>query len=199
MVVTNNRLFVLTVDAEHTEERNIAVIEKSSKETIHEISLGAAVGKMFVKPDGNIIISYPTQHTALNSIDLTFTNTQYTEGTEPMFFNTKAISFDASEKMYYTLETNNGSKIPAVYNFDTRTAILYYFENFLTEAQLNVEYNIELATTVAYDEKNNFIIVGYKKRNQQHKGGLLRLAPSPNFSIIDNYDLNGVPVAVFDL
>jgi hypothetical protein len=199
MVASNDRLFVLMVDLGNTEENYVSVIQKSTKETIHEMGLGMDVGKMFVKPDGNIIISYPTLHTTLDSNNLTVAYTQYGEGAEPMFFNSMAISFDASEKMYYTMKTSDGGKIPAVYNFDTSTAVLYYFENFLTTAQLDVEYNVDSTTSVGYDQKNDLILIGYKKKGQENKGGILRISPAPDFSFIDNYDLIGVPLAIFDL
>ncbi|AZQ58019.1 hypothetical protein EJ994_04070 [Maribacter sp. MJ134] len=199
MAVSNNRLFVLTKDVGNTEENYVSVIQKTTKETIHEMNLGLDVGNMFVKPDGNIIISYPTLHTTLNASDLNVTYTRYGEGAEPMFSSTMALSFDTSQKMYYTMETQSGTKIPAVYDFSNSTAVLYYFENFLTAAQLDVEYNIESATAVGYDEKNDLILVGYKKKGQANKGGILRMSPAPNFMFMDNYDLIGIPIAIFDL
>jgi len=199
IVASNDRLFVLMVDLGNTEENYVSVIQKSTKETIHEMGLGMDVGTMFVKPDGNIIISYPTLHTTLDSNNLTVAYTQYGEGAQPMFFNSMAISFDASEKMYYTMKTSDGGKIPAVYNFETSTAVLYYFENFLTTAQLDIEYNVDYTTAVGYDQKNDLILIGYKKKGQENKGGILRISPAPDFSFIDNYELIGVPLAIFDL
>lgn len=197
MVVSNNRLFILTIDKEVTNEYFISVMDIGTNELIHEMDLGLEVGNIFPNPDGDIIIGYPSLHTTVNSSDLSVIYTQYGEGTEPQFSDSESIYFDSTNKMYYTMKPGTSEAIPAVYDFSNNTAILYFFENFLTSAQLNVEFEISSATTIGYDKKNNFILVGYKKQGQGNRGGLIRISPSPDFSFVDNYDLNAIPVAIF--
>ncbi len=87
--------------------------------------------------------------------------------------------------------------VPAIYDFEKNNTVVYLYENFLTEAELNVQYNIGMTTSIGYDEKNDFVLIGYQKKGQQNKGGILRISPSPDFKIIDNIDLEGVPQTIF--
>ena len=87
--------------------------------------------------------------------------------------------------------------IPAVYDFETNTAFLYYYENFLSEQEQLVEFEIGDTSMVSYDAKNNLILIGYQKSGDPGKGGLLRVRPIPNPAFIDNIDLNGVPFQMY--
>ncbi len=87
--------------------------------------------------------------------------------------------------------------IPAVYDFENNTAILYYYENFLSEQEQLVEFEIGDTSMVSYDAKNNLILIGYQKSGDPDKGGLLRIRPIPNPAFIDNIDLNGVPFQMY--
>ena len=70
-------------------------------------------------------------------------------------------------------------------------------ENFLTETELDIKYNIAETTAIAYDNKNNYVLIGYKKNGSADEGGILRITPSPDFKLIDNLDLEGVPQTIF--
>lgn len=89
------------------------------------------------------------------------------------------------------------SLIPAVYDFNKNSAILYAFENFLTETQLDFELEIENTTLVHYDEVNNLLLIGYKKSGEDKKGGLLRINPVPQPKFAGNLDLDGIPYALY--
>lgn len=200
LVPTNNRLFTLTLDEEITDENGIQVIDVTTGTFIHDMNLGYDAGKIFEDPNGDIIISYSELHTTLNSNTLAVVYTQYGSGTEPNFVDSETVSFDSTGKMYYQMLTESDAEtetIPAVYDFEANTTTLYFFENFLTDSQLNVEYNIDAATTLKYDEANDLILIGYKKDDSQNKGGIMRISPSPNFAFVDNIDLDGVPYAIF--
>jgi hypothetical protein len=87
--------------------------------------------------------------------------------------------------------------IPAVYDFGTNTATLYLYENLFSLEKLTLEYEIDDTTMVSFDAKNNLMLIGYRKKNQTHLGGLLRIKPAPDPKFIDNTNLNGVPRAIF--
>jgi hypothetical protein len=199
LVPTSNRLFILTFDEDITDQNGISVMEIVSGTLIHEMNLGFDASRIFKNQKGDIIISYPTLHTTLNPTTLEIAYTQYGEGTEPKFIDSETVSFDLQGKMYYQLKTLEGATetIPAVYDFDTNTAVLYYFENFLSESQLNVEFEVSSATSVQYDDKNDLILIGYEKSGTQKRGGLMRITTSPDLTFVDNIDLEGVPYAIF--
>lgn len=200
MVIANNRLFILTLDEEITDEYNLSVMNTSTNLLIHEMDLGFDVRRIFKTPEKDIIISYDELHTTLDSATMSFEYTQYGEGTEPYFTASDFDYFDSAGKMYYQMLSGSNSiypLIPAVYDFNENLAVLYAFENFLTEAQRNVEFEIESTSMVSYDEENKLILIGYKKSSGDNKGGLLRIKPLPNPEFIDNLDLDGIPIQIF--
>ncbi|MFS4457011.1 hypothetical protein [Maribacter sp. 2304DJ31-5] len=199
IVPANNRLFILTLDEEITDENGMVVVELLTGETIHEMNLGYNVGKIFADSNTDIIISYPELHTTLNSQTLKVVHTQYEAGTEPGFTDSESIFFDRSGKMYYQMGTNDGTTetIPAVYDFSTNTGILYFFENFLTENQLNATFNIAATTAIAFDGKNDHILIGYRKNGAEGKGGILRITPSPDLTFVDNLNLSKIPFGFY--
>ncbi len=199
LVPVNNRLFILNFDEEITDENGLEVMDIASGTIIHEMNLGFDAGQIFENPNGDLIISYPELHTTLNTSALTVVYTPYGSGTEPNFVNSKTVSFDAEGKMYYQLSVEGAETetLPAVYDFNGNNAVLYFFENFLTDAQLNVEFMVASTTTVAYDEENDLILIGYKKSGTDGKGGLMRITPSPDLTFVDNIDLEGIPYAIF--
>ncbi|WP_339665649.1 hypothetical protein, partial [Maribacter arcticus] len=87
--------------------------------------------------------------------------------------------------------------VPAIYDFQTNNTVVYLFENFLTESDINVKYRIATTTSIGYDEQNNYMLIGYQKKGEVNKGGILRITPAPDFKIIDNIDLDGVPQTIF--
>ncbi|WP_422079817.1 hypothetical protein [Ulvibacterium sp.] len=200
MVMASNRLFILTLDEEITDEYALSVMDTNTKLLIHEMDLGFDVRRIFKTPEKDIIISYDELHTTLDSATMSFKYTQYDEGTEPNFMESDFEYFDDSGKMYYEMLSGSNSMypfIPAVYDFKASLGVLYAFENFLTETQRDFEFEIESTSLVSYDEKNGLILVGYKKNSGDDKGGLLRIKPIPNPEFIDNLDLEGVPFQIF--
>ena len=137
-------------------------------------------------------------HTTYNSTTLDFNYTNYPDGKSPNFVGTTFKHFDLAGKMYYAAsagENSSYSHIPAIYDFENQLTVLYAFENFLTEAQRNVQFSIENTTAVNYDEKNNLLLVGYAKSDGSG-GGILRIKPAPEPTFIGNLDLSGIPYVI---
>jgi len=193
---TNNRLFVLTIDDEVSDENFLTVIDSQTNGVLTEINLGYDAQKLLRNRNGNIIISYDELHTHLNSETFTTEFIQYQSGKEPQFASSKVNNFDDQGKMYYEKPSGQFSEyplIPAVFDFEQNLTTLYPYENFLTETQRNFEYKIETTTMVGYDEKNEYVLIGYKKTGTGEKGGLLRLSTGAMPTVIDNIDVNGIP------
>ena len=163
------------------------------------MNLGFDAAHIFENPNGDLIISYPELHTTLNTSNLTVVYTPYGVGTEPNFVDSRNVSFDLEGKMYYQMNIDAGETetIPAVYDFNGNNAVLYFFENFLTDAQLKVEFKVASATTVVYDEESDLILIGYKKSGTGSAGGIMRITPSPDLTFVDNIDLGGIPYTIF--
>ena len=195
MVFANNRLFVLTIDLEITDEYSLVVIDGTSSMVIHETGLGYDVEQIFADTDQNMIISYQELHTVLNSSTMGVQYVGYEDGKEPMFHASKYNCFDDLGRLFYKRPNDDGihSNIPAIYDFTNNLAILYFYENFLTASQLEFEYKIGDTTMVSYDDTNGIMIVGYQKLDNEGKGGLLRIQLEPIPELLDNLDLDGVP------
>ncbi|TMM56946.1 hypothetical protein FEE95_10650 [Maribacter algarum] len=198
LTIANNRLFILTLDELITDENSLSVMDMSSNELIHEMDLGYSVRRIFTDVQDNVIVSYDELHTTLNSATMAFEYTQYDGVTSPNFANSKSSNFDLSGRLFYPMDPGSNSAyplVPAIYDFSKKLVVLYAFENFLTEAKRNFEYEIETTTAVGYDEKNGLMLIGYKKMNGAVKeGGLLRIKLKPEPAFVDNIDLDGVPV-----
>jgi hypothetical protein len=163
------------------------------------VNLGLDVGTIFTKTNGDIIISYPNEHTTLDSNSLNPSYTRYNSGFEPHFYNAQHIIFDGSGRMYYIRNTALDSEtdgITATHNFNSNTTVPYYFENFLNETKFKVEFDVETATTLNYDNVNDLISIQYKK-NTTSGGGIIRITPAPNLTLVDNLDLEDVPTHIF--
>ncbi len=201
LAIANNRLFILTLDEEVTNENSLSVMDLTSNTLIHEMGLGYDAQRIFENSQDNIVISYPELHTNLNSSTLAFDYTQYTIGTEPGFVSSNSTYyFDLDGKLYYIMPPGSNSiypVIPAVYDFSQNLTTLYAYENFLTETKRNFELEIETTTMVGFDHKNNLMLIGYKKTGSSGKGGLLRIKPVPEPAFVDNIDLDGIPYAIF--
>lgn len=199
LALANNRLFIMTLDLELSEENFLSVLDLSSNSLVHEMNLGFRARRVFSTAAGTVIISYDELHTTLDSSSLSFVFTNYAEGTEPEFTTNTFDRFDDKGKLYYPKRSSAVSsypEIPAVYDFGKNLVTLYAYENFLTEAKRDVEFEIETTTTVNYDQKNDLIVIGYKKVGSQ-AGGLLRIKPSPEPAFVDHLDLDGVPYVLF--
>jgi hypothetical protein len=199
LAVSNNRLFVLTWDENQTGAYALKILDFEINTKTHEMNLGLDVGTIFTKTNGDIIISYPNEHTTLDSNSLNPLYTRYNSGSEPHFYNAQHITFDGSGRMYYIRNTALDSETDgttATHDFNSNSTVLYYFENFLNEAQLKVEFDVETATTLNYDAVNDLILIGYKK-NTASGGGIIRITPAPNLTFVDNLDLEDIPSHIF--
>ncbi len=197
--LANNQLFIMTLDVEISDENYLSVMDLSSNSLIHEINLGFRARRIFTNMADDIIISYDELHTTLNSTNMSVVYTNYGAGTEPKFTTNTTDHFDLDGRLYYPIVSESVSiypEIPAVYDFSQNVVTLYAFENFLTEAKRDFEFEIETATALNYDKENNMILIGYKKLDKQ-KGGLLRIKPAPEPVFIDNIALDGVPYEIF--
>ncbi|MBQ4914947.1 hypothetical protein J8L85_10900 [Maribacter sp. MMG018] len=200
MVPTNDKLFVLTFDEDITDENGISVIDIEDETIVYEKNMGYDVGRMFKNLDGNIVLAYPELHTIVDSSTMTETYTRYDADTAPNFYMSEFVSFGEDGKLYYQMQTEEGTateSIPATYDFSANTAVLYYYENFLSTAQLSVEFEIASTTSIAYDYANDIILVGYKKTGSGNTGGILRITSSPELTFIDNIDLDGIPRSIY--
>lgn len=198
LAIANNRLFILTLDAD---KNSLLVFDIPTKALIHEKGLGGGVDRMFTDTQDNIIISYNEFHTVVNSAALSFEYTQYENSViAPKFSTSVSANFDNEGKLYYPRqpgETSSYDLVPAIYDFDKKLVVMYAYENFLSEAKRKFEYEIETTTVVGYDEKNGLMLVGYKKVNTAAKsGGILRIKLSPEPILMDNIDLDGVPYEI---
>ncbi|TDT45430.1 hypothetical protein CLV90_2517 [Maribacter spongiicola] len=199
IVSSSNRLFVLTLNEYVTDEFHLSVIDLAEEAVILELDLGYNAFRLFTNNTGKIIVSYPELHTTIDPITLEKSYTTYGENTEPGFITTTDFFVDRLGRFYFqkSVPTAEVVEVPAIYDFDKNSTVVYLFENFLTETELNVKYNIAAATSIAYDEENNYVLIGYQKKGQIDKGGILRITPAPDFKLIDNIDLEGVPKTIF--
>lgn len=199
LITSTNRLFVLTLNEFVTDEYHLSVVDLNTNELLMEIDLGSNAAKLFKNNAEQIIISNPKLHTTLDPVTLDKTYTTYGENTEPGFLTTKDSFIDSAGKMYFqkTMQTSGVTSVPAIYNFQENSTVVYLFENFLSESELNVKYSIASTTSIGYDELNDFVLIGYQKKGNSNKGGILRISPAPEFKIIDNIDLEGVPQTIF--
>jgi hypothetical protein len=206
VIYSHNRLFILSreqdVDTEDAEGFSLGVFNPISGEMIHDINLDDEVQNVFRTMEGHIVVSYRKLHLLIDSHTLGILSTvRYNEGSEPDFGETAKAYFDTLGNLYYTRPTGLAEttyeSIPGVYDFLSNTAVLYYYENFLSESERNFKYEIGNTSLVSYDMANNIILIGYRKSGGSGKGGLLRIKPIPEPEFIDNTDLDGIPYEVF--
>lgn len=202
IVFSSNKVFILSFDEDEEDKFALVVYDNAIEGVIHDLNLDFSAQKIFKTIDENILVSYPELHLVIDHTSLGITNTvRYNEGKEPKFGYTDASFFDNLGNLYYPMPTGlSGTEypnIPGVYDFSTNTAVLYFYENFLTEAEREFEFEIGDTSMVSYDVANNLILIGYQKSGDANKGGLLRIRPIPEPKFIDNIDLNGVPFEMF--
>ncbi|MDO6819209.1 hypothetical protein [Zobellia sp. 1_MG-2023] len=200
LAYANKRLFVLGVDDNVTDENSITVIDANANAVVHSKLVGFDVRRIFTNPDDNIIISYDDLHSTMNSVSLAITHTSYGVGKEPNFTKSASLHFDTEGKMYYEMTPTAHSifpVIPAIYDFGKNLTVLYAYENFMTETQLNFEFEVEKTTMVSYDEETNVLLIGYKKKSGENKGGLLLVKPAPEPKFLNSIDVAGIPTAIF--
>ncbi|WP_273567144.1 YncE family protein [Maribacter halichondriae] len=200
LAVTNNRLFILNFDEEVTGEHGLTVMDLASNGLINEMNLGFDVRKIFVNKDAKLVISYDTLHTIMDPVTFGETYINYQSGLEPKFADSSTEQFDANGKLYYERPPTGESEhanVPAIYDFASNTAFLYIYENFLTEDQIDFEFEIDDTTMVGFDEKNGYMLIGYRKAGSTTKGGLLRVKPVPEPAFIDNVNVDGIPYDIY--
>ena len=200
LAYANNRLFVLGLDDEGSKENKITVFDAATNNKLYGNNLGYDARTIFKDPKGNVIVGYDELHTTINSATFAFEYTNYNLETAPNFVSSPTLKFDSNGKLYYAVTAGVNStydKIPAIYDFDANSAVLFAYENFLTEAQRNFEFEIENTTLVQYDEVNELILVGYKKSGEEGKGGLLRIDAVSGPIVKGSIDLDGVPFAIY--
>ncbi|MGB7394056.1 MAG: hypothetical protein WA913_06655 [Pricia sp.] len=200
LVFAKNRLFVFTLDEEVTGEHKMIIIDAEAENTLFTENLKLDALGIFKNPNDDIIVGYEDLHTTYNSQTLDFEFTNYPTDADPKFIGSSLRHFDSSGKMYYARVSGVHSiyeRIPAVYDFDANSSVLYAYENFLTEAQREFEFEIENTTVVQYDEANNLMLVGYKKSGGTDRGGILRIKPIPEPAFAGNIDLDGVPLSIY--
>ena len=56
------------------------------------------------------------------------------------------------------------------------------------------QYGIGDTRSVAFDQHNGLLLIGYEKAGNVGEGGLLRVKPVPEPKFIDQIDLEGVPM-----
>jgi hypothetical protein len=200
LAFAQNRLFVLGLDEDITGDHKLTVLNTGANTAAYTENLGLDARGIFKNPDGNIVVSYDDRHTTFNSATLDFNYTNYPPDTAPNFIGSEFRHFDSSGKMYYAMLAGTHSiykRIPAVYDFEKNSTVLYAYENFLTEAQRNFKFEIENTTVVQYDEANNLLLFGYEKSGGNSKGGLLRIKPIPEPEFVGNLDLDGIPYTIY--
>ncbi len=200
LIFSNQRVFIFS--RETNEDYSLVVLDTQTAQLIHDLNLDDEALMMFKTIDGHIMISYPELHLIVNSTSMAITSTvRYDDGKEPKFGFNALSYFDPSGNLYYSrptdLEGTEYANIPGVYDFESNTAILYFYENFLTEEERRFEFEIADTSMVSYDSHNNLILIGYRKSGDSNLGGLLRIRPIPEPAFIDNIDLPGVPLEVF--
>lgn len=196
---SSDRIFVLTFDIADG-KNSLLVLDDALGQLINEIELGTNVLKMFKNSAGDLLVSYQDRHLLIDDSSLeTVSRVVYTKGKEPHFGRSAEGYFDPAGTLYYAMPTDLNSTeyehIPGVYDFDSHTAFLYYFENFLT-VERRALYDLGDTRALGYDHHNGLILIGYSKLNNPSKGGLLRIKPVPEAKFIDQIDLNAVPLHI---
>ncbi len=200
LVFANNRLFVLTSDLVTVNENKLYVMDAATNSFIIEMNLGTDARRLIKDADNDVIVSYDTLHTIMNSQTLSQETVRYREDLPTEFAASDFHTFDSSGSLYYIMPPGDNatySFLPAIYNFSSNLIVLYDFEQFLSDQKRNLEYEIETATAVTYDEGNNFLVIGYKKIGMQ-KGGILRVFIGEQPAVIDNLDVDGIPYAILE-
>ncbi|WP_394748594.1 hypothetical protein [Spongiimicrobium salis] len=198
MLFSKNRLFVFSIN-ENTTDHVLMVVDLMNDSIEARINLGQGAKQQFLNREGNVIVAYDDLHLVINAETLnTDSQERYKEDVAPNFANTGSAFFDEDDNLYFQRPSGTGVPlIPAFYNFNTNTTVLYFYENFLSSEQLETRFKIGTTTVVAYDSKNDLILIGYTKSDNASKGGLLRIAPSREIAFLDNTDFDGVPYHIY--
>ena len=192
-----SRVFVLTHDELMAQTASLTVARLADLSDTLSLELDQDARSLDMIGNRSLLISYPELHLLLDTQTLQAQETvRYQDGFQPGFLERSPFSSTDGSKLFYTYAEVEGD-IAAVYKVGSRTAVLYYFQNYLSPDQISFQYDIGAATAVGYDEANGLLLVGYAKASAGGLGGLLRLRLEPDLVFVDQLDLPGVPRIIF--
>lgn len=194
--IISNKLYILTLDEQITDENSLSVYDIDTNSIIDEIGLGYDAKRIFKNPDGDLVVGYEELHAFVNAISNEISYVQYNEDFNPKFAFSSSKIFGNQNRLYYTSSSVIGSVYPQVassFDFGSNTETHYLFEQLLTDEQLN-DFEIKTSTSVNFDDKNDMILIGYEKTDGI-TGGLLRFKLNTFNTVvqIDNLNLPGIP------
>ena len=197
-----NRIYVLTLDAFDTLQNTLEVFMAEGLAPLYSLSVGFDAQTLVPLTPARLLVSFPGKHLVMDAETLQILQTvRYAEGLEPGFCGrAPQVSEDGSRLFYLHKAPREGGgfrQIPAMYELERNTAVFYYFENFLSPVELDLEYDVSEAHAVGFDARNEYLLVGYAGRQDQGRGGLFRLDIGQDFSLVDQTDLQAPPLAVF--
>lgn len=204
LAIANNRLFVLTLDENITDENSVSVIDLNTNSIIHEMGLGYDAHRIFSNSADEIIVGYNELHTVINTTTFAVQYKQYGSLVAPNFAFSNSINFDEQGVLYYASNPGSKSEYPLIatsFDFDNMAVVLYSYENILSAEKRDNQYKIKTTSTVNIDVENRIVLIGYEKTEGSVKGGLLRIKLNDENEItaIDNMDLEGIPLEIIVL
>ena len=197
-----SRVFVITLDAFDTLQNTLEVLTADLLEPVHSLEIGFDAHTLVRLDASRLLVSYPDKHLVLDVASLQVIQTvRYPEGLAPGFCGKAPLVSENGSRLFYLysapLDGGQVQQIPALYDLDRNTAVLYYFENFLSPVELDFEYDVSEATAIGFDAGNEYLLVGYARSQDPLRGGFFRLDIGPDFRLVDQTDLPAPPLAVF--
>lgn len=197
-----DRIFVLTLDAFDTGENILEVLTADLLEPVHSLVLGFEARTLVRLDASRLLASFPDKHLVLEAQTLrTLQTVRYQEGLSPGFCEKAPLASPDGTRLFYLYdapaESGQIRQIPALYDLERNTAVFYYFENFLSPVEMDLEYDVSEARAIGYDAGNNYLLVGYARAQDGQGGGVFRLDIGPEFRLVDQVDLPAPPLAVF--
>ncbi len=192
-----SRVFVLTHDELEGNATSLKVARFADLSDTLSLDLDVEARTLAMIGNQSLLIGYPELHTILDTQTLQVQETvRYQDGFQPGFLEQSPFSSADGSLLFYTYAREEGD-IAALYKVAGRTAVLYFFENYLSPDQISFQYDIHEATAVGYDEENGLLLVGYAKASAGGLGGILRLRIEPDLVFVDQLDLPGIPRLIF--
>lgn len=197
-----NRIFVLTLDAADTQLNTLQTITADSFELLHGLEIGFNGRTLLPLDQTRLLVSFPDKHVILDAQTLDVRQTvRYQQGLEPAFCGQAPLVSPDGNRLFYlyraALPEGGEQQIPAQYELDRNTAVFYYFENFLSPVQREIEYDVSEASAIGFDARNQLLLVGYTRKLQPSGGGVFRLDIGPDFGLADHVALPARPLVVF--
>ncbi|PCE63698.1 hypothetical protein [Sediminicola luteus] len=147
--------------------------------------------KLLETPKDNIIILYDNQHVVLSGTGVEINRTLYQAGSQPNFDLNMPLGFFNDKVAYHRTDGQLGNG-PALYDFPSKTVVLFLLTNFMSEQDLDVKYDFSKITAIGMDSDNGLLLIGYQKK-EAGKGGLFRISTQGKPKLLDNNDLGFVP------